>query len=206
MGPRVCSNIVTAGRIGKGSMAVHARWPKADMPTFKNIGASAMIRSIAVSGFLLMSAAACFAQTAADWTPYRDESFGFSAELPLGLFEAVEAEGSPGLVLAETGGEAVIKLYGGPADGLTRDTLEARLASGEQVGTITYRAGGDTWFVLSGFYEPLGPGDLTIFYDKVMFSADRQTFSAFEISFPADDKPRLEDLVERFEDNFTRPR
>lgn len=140
------------------------------------------------------------------WTAYADPVYGFSAELPLGLFSVVQAEGSPGIMLAEAGGEAKLSLYGGPAEGMNRDALEAHLSAGEQIGSITYRTGGDSWFVLSGFYEPLGPGDLTIFYTKVMFSPDHQTFSAFEISFPADEKPRFEALVERFEDNFTRPR
>lgn len=163
-----------------------------------------LVHSAAVT---IVSVAAVAAQPAAvTWTPYADPVYGFSAELPLGLFSVVEAEGSPGIMLAEVGGEAQLSLYGGPAEGMNRDALEARLSAGEQIGTITYRTGGDSWFVLSGFYEPLGPGDLTIFYTKVMFSPDHQTFSAFEISFPATDKPRFEALVEHFEDNFTRPR
>jgi hypothetical protein len=108
-------------------------------------------------------------------------------------------------MLEEIGGTAMLSLYGGPAEGLTRDALEARLESGEQISTITYRAGGESWFVLSGFYEPTNAEREVIFYTKVLFSADRNSFSAFEISFPAADKPRFEDLVERFEDNFTRP-
>ncbi len=165
-----------------------------------------MIR-IAAAVILALSVAPAVAQAVrTDWTPYVDPVFGFSAELPLGLFSVVEVKGSPGIMLAEVGGEAQLSLYGGPAEGMNRDALEARLSAGEQIGTITYQTGGRSWFVLSGFYEPLGPGDLTIFYTKVMFSPDHQTFSAFEISFPAEDKPRFEALVERFEDSFTRPR
>jgi hypothetical protein len=137
------------------------------------------------------------------WQRYSDPEFGFSAQLP-GTFAPIPSD-TPGLMLREIGGEAQISLYGGPADGMTRDALETRLETGEQIRTITYRAGGDSWFVLSGFYEPTAMGEPVIFYTKVLFSADHATFSAFEISFPERDKPRLEDVVEYFEDNFTRP-
>lgn len=165
---------------------------RAIMPAFALVFALA-VPSLAQSG-------------AINWQDYTDSTYGFSAELPLGLFERVEETSAPGVLLSEIGGDAQINLYGGPAEGMTRDALEARLEGGEQISTITYRAGGDSWFVLSGFYEPLGADQQVIFYTKVLFSADRDSFSAFEISFPEDDKPRFEDMVERFEDNFTRPR
>lgn len=145
------------------------------------------------------------AQTSGGWQPYLDRAYGFSAELPLGAFEVIDAGGTPGMALREIGGRATVNLYGGPAEGVTREALEARLETGAQVSTITYRAGGDSWFVLSGYYER-GEGEDTIFYTKVLFSPDYETFSAFEITFPAGDKPRFEALVEHFEDNFTRPR
>lgn len=149
-------------------------------------------------------APAALAQTNGGWQPYLDRAYGFSAALPLGAFEVVEAEGTPGMALREIGGQATVNLYGGPAQGMTREALEDRLETGAQLSTTTYRAGGDSWFVLSGFYG--GERKDTIFYTKVLFSPDHQTFSAFEITFPAQEKPRFEPLVEHFEDNFTRPR
>ena len=110
------------------------------------------------------------------------------------------------MALREIGGEATVNLYGGPAQGMTREALERRLENGAQgTTTTTYKAGGESWFVLSGYYDG-GERPDTIFYTKVMFSPDHQTFSAFEITFPAQDKPRFEPLVEHFEDKFTRPR
>ena len=154
---------------------------------------------------LLLAAPAALAQDVA-WQDYTDSTYGFSAELPMGWFEEVEDTGNPGITLREIGGEAQLSLYGGPAEGMTRDALEARLASGEQIATITYRAGGESWFVLSGHYDITATGEQIIYYTKVLFSPDHDTFSAFEISFPVKDKPRFEALVEYFEDNFTRPR
>lgn len=156
--------------------------------------------------FLALSACPtpiAMAQSGGGWQPYVDRAYGFSAALPLGAFEVVETEHTPGMTLREIGGQATINLYGGPAHGMTRGALEERLETGAQLTTTTYRAGGDSWFVLSGFY---GEKRDTIYYTKVLFSADHQTFSAFEITFPARDKPRFEALIEHFEDNFTRPR
>jgi hypothetical protein len=161
-----------------------------------------MLKALRVAAIaLLLGAPAAWAQSI-DWQDYADPTYGFTAELPLGLFEEVEVEGRPGISLQEIGGEAQLSLYGGPADGMTRDALESRLEAGEDIRNITYRAGGDSWFVLSGHY---GDGDETVFYTKVLFAPDHQTFSAFEISFPRRDKPRFEAMVERFENNFTRP-
>jgi hypothetical protein len=145
------------------------------------------------------------AQENVEWTPYLDPAYGFSAELPLGLFEPVADAGAPGASFETADGHGLLRLSAGPAADMDREALEARLSQGAQVGTITYRAGGESWFVLSGYYEPQAGEELTIFYIKVMFGADREHFSAFEISFPADEKPRFEAVVERFEDNFTRP-
>jgi hypothetical protein len=148
-------------------------------------------------------APAALAQTNPGWQPYLDRAYGFSAELPLGAFEVIDAEGTPGIALQEIGGLATINLYGGPAEGMTRGSLEDKLQTGAQ--RTTYQAGGDSWFVLSGYYDSAERED-TIYYTKVMFSPDGRTFSAFEITFPTRDKPRFERFVEHFEDNFTRPR
>jgi len=142
----------------------------------------------------------------AGWQTYSDAEFGFSAQLPLGLFEPVPNSQTPGITLAERGGSATLRLYGGPATGLDRQTLEDRLAGGPGISEITYRTGGPSWFVLSGFYEPTLPGEQTIFYTKVMFSEDGDSFSAFEMTFPAAEKPLFAPIVEHVEDHFTRPK
>lgn len=139
------------------------------------------------------------------WQPFRDPTFGFTALLPTETFAPAASSDTPGLTLRSLDGRAQINLYGGPAQGLSREALEARLSEGQQIEEITYRTGGDSWFVLSGFYEPLAGGEPVIFYTKVLFSRTHDSFSAFEISFPESEKPRYEAMVEYFEDNFTRP-
>ena len=166
-----------------------------------------MFRQIAllVTALSIGMAPAALAQIGAGFKPYLDSTYGYSAQLPLDDFAVVDPQGTPGIALREIGGQATINLYGGPAAGMTRDALEQRLEAGAGTSTTTYRAGGNSWFVLSGYYDRAQPQDTT-FYTKVLFSADQQTFSAFEITFPAGDKPRFAPLVEHFEDTFTRPR
>ncbi len=152
----------------------------------------------------LLSVQPVLAQTEG-WQTYRDPYFGFSALLPTEQFAPIADPETPGVTLRSADGEAQINFHGGPAQDMSRDMLEERLSSGDQIRTITYRAGGASWFVLSGYYEPEGVDEPVIFYTKVLFSPTHDSFSAFEISFPQSDKPRYEDMVEVFEDNFTRP-
>jgi hypothetical protein len=61
---------------------------------------------------------------------------------------------------------------------------------------VTYGPRGSTWFVLSGFRG----GD--IYYQKVMFSCGGRIINALSITFPRDEKPFYEPIIERVEDNF----
>jgi len=61
---------------------------------------------------------------------------------------------------------------------------------------VTYGPKGKTWFVLSGFR-----GD-AIYYQKVLFSCSGQIINVLSITFPAEQKPSYEPIVEALEDNF----
>lgn len=161
-------------------------------------GAAALVLGLWMSGPALAQQV--------NWERYEDPQYGFSAELPYGAFEPLGEEGSGGLTLREVGGSGQISIYGGDAGGLTLESFAERLSSGEEVRTITYQAGGNSWFVLSGYYEPEAAGERLIFYTKVLLSADRESFSAFEISYDPAEKQRFDPLVSRIEDSFTRPR
>jgi hypothetical protein len=154
--------------------------------------------------FSLLSLGAA-AQQSSSWATYVDPDYGFSAELPYGQFEALSSDGSQGLTLGEVGGNGQISIYGGDARGLTLEGFAERLTGGNEVRNITYQAEGNSWFVLSGFYQPETGTDPLIFYTKVLLSADHERFSAFEISYDADEKARYDAIVERLENNFTRP-
>ena len=153
---------------------------------------------------VVLSAGAA-AQDQTSWDRYVDPDYGFSAQLPYGAFEPLPSDGSPGLTMGEVGGNGQISIYGGDARGLTLAGFAERLTSGNEVRDITYQAEGNNWFVLSGFYEPETGSEPLIFYTKVLLSTDRRRFSAFEISYDADEKARYDAIVEHIEDSFTRP-
>ena len=165
---------------------------------------SKLLSGIAAVSLILVGSVPSSAQSAA-WERYVDPQYGFSAELPYGVFEPLEDDGSGGLTLGEVGGTGQISIYGGDAGGLTLEGFAERLSAGEEVRSITYQAGGDSWFVLSGYYQPDAEGERLIFYTKVLLSPDRETFSAFEISYDSDEKARFDGIVSRIEDSFTRP-
>jgi hypothetical protein len=153
---------------------------------------------------LVASVGVASAQAPIDWATYDDTDYGFSADLPYGLFEPLEQDGGNGLTLVQTNGSGQISIYGGDAAGLTLAGFEERLSAGEDVRDITYRASGNSWFVLSGFYDQ-PTGEPLIFYTKVLLSSDRQRFSAFEVSYDRSEKPLFDGIVDRIEDSFTRP-
>ena len=139
-----------------------------------------------------------------EWGTYRDTQYGFSAELPFGMFERPAEQAGNGLTLLQIFGSGQISIYGGDAAGLTLERFEQRLSAGAEVRDITYRASGDSWFVLSGFYDQPN-GEPLIFYTKVLLSSDRQRFSAFEVSYDQREKAQFDGIVTRIEDSFTRP-
>lgn len=168
-----------------------------------------MIRAIirVAAAAALMTPSGAFAQTFdLGWDRYTDPAYAFTVDLPMGLFAPLGTTDVPGLTLAEISGEGQISLYGGSAEGLTLQDFASRLSAGEQVRTITYQASGASWFVLSGYYESAAGEDPLIFYTKVLMSPDHRTFSAFEISYPKNEKSRFDPIVNRIEESMTRPR
>lgn len=168
-----------------------------------------IVRPAALLFALLLTLAALpVAAHDAGWQLYEDPELGFRIELPLGQFEAVaDDEGPNALRLYERGGDAIIEVYGGEnVDGLSAAEFADMLAGADRIADVTYRTGGRSWFVLSGYYERLGFEEQElIFYAKFMFSRDLERFAAFEISYPAADKARFNTVVERLEASFRSP-
>lgn len=142
----------------------------------------------------------------AGWQAFHEDRLGYRIDLPLGMFHVVE-EMPDRISLQETGGEAQLLAYGGENAGdATVAEFRRTLEGAEWIREITYRAGGRSWFVLSGYYrrEDVEQEDL-IFYAKVMFNADRSRFSGFEISYPRSDKRRFDPIVTRIEKSLRPP-
>lgn len=158
--------------------------------------------------FALAAALPTMAQ-APGWQPYEDPDHGYRIELPLAEFEAIGDDDGPDVLrlYERGGGDAMIEVYGGEnPDGLNTTEFADMLAGADRIAEVTYRAGGRSWFVLSGYYQRLGFEEQElIFYAKFMFSSDLERFAAFEISYPAADKQRFDPVVERLEATFRSP-
>ncbi len=139
-----------------------------------------------------------------EWVEYTHPQSGFSVELPLGLFE-ITAETPERLTLTGAAG-ARLEIYAA-ANSQRRSPRDfvAAIEDTVRFGEITYRAGGNSWFVLSGYAPGEAGGDLVV-YTKFMFSPDLTRVAAFEISYPVADRRFFDDAVERIEDSFHRPR
>lgn len=157
---------------------------------------------------ILALGAPVHAQPAPSWHTYRNPHFGYSIDVPAGFTTAAGAHGSDGIALSAVTGKARIQIYGGHnAKAADPEKLAAVLAGSDRVKRVTYRAGGRDWLVLSGYYQGAGTdGGNVVFYTKFMFNRDHSALSAFEISYPAAEKPRYDAVVAHLEKTLTPPR
>jgi hypothetical protein len=161
---------------------------------------------IAIGLGLALLSASLPAVGQSDWSRHVNDEPGFSIEVPLGMFEVIES--TPSITrFRDPETDALLEVYGGTnRDGLSLPAFIDFLSEAERIAEITYRAGGQTWFVISGYYRREGFEDGSlIFYAKFMFSADLERFSAFEISYPAIHKERMDPVVERLESSLQSP-
>jgi hypothetical protein len=133
------------------------------------------------------------------WRTYTNERYGFSLVIPSHVL-AVEkkSDAGDGLVFASKDGETRL-LVGAlkNADARTTSSYQDYIAQQSYADyTITYRRGGDSWFVLSG------EGNGKIFYEKVMFSCSSVLISSFALIYPAEQRRTFDPIVEKIEDSF----
>lgn len=183
--------------------------------------AARLVLSLAL---LLSPTLSAFAQPEVLWQRYTNHQYGYSVDIPFGLFASgVGGRRSNGITLSATSGGGELQIYGGSNAQHADPAAMARLLAGaEQVKQVTYRAGGRNWLVLSGFYRPVqaggadlpgfyrplqaGDADRVIFYTKLMFSPDGSSISAFEISYPAIEKLKYDPIIAHLEKTLTPPR
>lgn len=160
-----------------------------------------------LAAFVLLLSASLAVGQDIEWRRYVNDDFGYRIDLPLGLFEITESKDA-GLSLTEVDGLGQIEIYGAYNElGLSTADFADELSQADRIDEVTYRTGGRSWFVLSGYYAREGQEveDL-IFYAKFMFSADRSRVAAFEISYPLADKRRFDRIVARLERSLRAPR
>jgi hypothetical protein len=133
------------------------------------------------------------------WRNYTNERYGFSLVIPSHVL-AVEkkSDAGDGLVFASKDGETRM-LVGTMknTDAHTPGSYQDYIAQQSYADyNITYRRGGESWFVLSG--ESNG----RIFYEKVMFSCGSDLISSFALIYPAEQRRTFDPIVEKVEDSF----
>jgi hypothetical protein len=114
------------------------------------------------------------------WTTYRNTRFGTSIEYPSRFHAGRPPDNNDGQSFTADDG-AQLAVWGS-LNALEHDVagLEAFLRENPKEGeTITYRAAGKNWLVLSGTRRD------RVFYARHLFSHKGEVINAFEISYPA---------------------
>ncbi|NIJ07217.1 hypothetical protein FHS31_000813 [Sphingomonas vulcanisoli] len=139
-----------------------------------------MIRTIALVCCTLVSARLQAAAPIQDWKVYRNERFGFELCYPASLRPGPESGSGDGRAFEARDG-AKLTVFGelGDIEGasLTTRAGEAEKDLRAQGATVTYRAKGVSWIVLSGTQGR------SIYYHKIVFRDG--AFRDLEISYPA---------------------
>jgi hypothetical protein len=149
---------------------------------------------------LLIAASASLTQAARHvWRDHVDPDYGTSAEVPVDVFEQQSDTGDvPGAVFTSADGRAQLQIGAWEnLDGRTLGEFRRQLVEDQDHESITYSPSGRSWFVLSGYRD----GDI-VYYEKVIFSCDRQVVNALAIAYPVEQRSLYDPIVEHIEDSF----
>ncbi|MDB5622727.1 MAG: hypothetical protein JWR39_1290 [Devosia sp.] len=146
------------------------------------------------------------AQSGLGWARFTDPELGYRIEVPLDLYEPAGAATASGIRnFSAVDGSGQLSIFGAPnTDGLSIAQLQEAVAASGQIENVTYRASGNSWFVLSG-YDTDENGNQLVVYTKFLFNRDRSAFSAFEISYPEVERGRYHSIVTRIEKSLRAP-
>jgi hypothetical protein len=132
------------------------------------------------------------------WTSQSNPEFGFSFSYPKTMFSQVPGERPSFHYFAST--DTASKFLVGAWDNRNGTTPEEfkrwLVANAGGYDEVTYRPGGRSWFVLSGYRGE------QIYYEKVMFSCGGRVANVYAMSYPTAQRARYDSVVERMEDYF----
>ncbi len=136
-----------------------------------------------------------------DWLEYKNSRFGTSIAYPASLFVPQPPPvNNDGRSFSGVGGTWSFFLFGQyNALEMTLGELEADDIAGGGYDSVTYRRGGEDWYVLSGYRG----GD--VFYRKLLRRDDGETLHVFEISYPKQDKRTFDAIAARMAKSFAAP-
>lgn len=128
------------------------------------------------------------------FTTYHNARFGYSVDVPQHFVKGEAPANNDGRTFTSPHDKGMIAVFGSFN---ALETTAARLKeekAGEYVkegAVLDYRAGKGHWFVLSGSRG----GE--IFYEKVVFSEDRETILTVLLRYPSSQKARYDPIVTR---------
>ena len=152
------------------------------------------IRSVSLSVALLLSLAVVAAEAESSFQTYRNARFGYSVEVPSDFRRGEAPVNNDGRVFYDQLSEEILSVFGmyNALEASPESYAAEREADWKGLnGNVTYRAMRKGWFVLSGTV------DGEIFYERVLFSDDRETIATLLVRYPELEKERFGAFVTR---------
>ena len=152
------------------------------------------IRSVSLSVVILLSLAVVAAEAESSFQTYRNARFGYSVEVPSDFRKGEAPANNDGRVFYDRLSEGILSVFGmyNALEASPESYAAEREADWEGLnGNVTYRAMRKGWFVLSGTV------DGEIFYERVLFSDDRETIATLLVRYPESEKERFGAFVTR---------
>lgn len=152
------------------------------------------IRSVSLSVALLLSLAVVAAEAESSFQTYRNARFGYSVEVPSDFRRGEAPVNNDGRVFYDRLSEGILSVFGmyNALEASPESYAAEREADWKGLnGNVTYRAMRKGWFVLSGTV------DGEIFYERVLFSDDRETIATLLVRYPESEKERFGAFVTR---------
>jgi len=151
------------------------------------------IRSVFLSVVILLSLA-FVAAAESSFQTYRNARFGYSVEVPSDFRKGEAPVNNDGRVFYDRRSEGILSVFG--MYNALEASPESYAAERETDwkglnGNVTYRAMRKGWFVLSGTV------DGEIFYERVLFSDNRETIATLLVRYPESEKERFGEFVTR---------
>ncbi len=147
---------------------------------------------------LLFTVEQASGQSASSWNTYQNARFGYEIGYP-GDFHKEEPppENNDGRIFTSSDGKATITVYGSfnalsrTIAGMYRSQLDEYSKEGK---TVTYKARGDNWFVLSGF-----DGDRIFYIKTLRKKADKENevYATIIFYYPRASKNTYDAVTER---------
>jgi hypothetical protein len=156
--------------------------------------AAALMAAVAI----VLRALPLLVAAADDWRIYQNERYGTTIDYPAIFKPGTPPDNGDGLKFTSSDGAAfsVFASYNALDFDLAgfQDSVVKNLDADQ---TITYRAHGDTWFVISGT-----KGGNGIFYQRHMLSHGGEMTEGFVMSYPAALKQKYDPIVARMSKSF----